>query len=320
MKRVMQLLLLCAIVIGPVELAAGGNVRGPLFDALYVFGDSLSDTGNVWRLTGGVVPPSESPRRTYYHERFSNGPVAVEYFWLAVSGRNSHVRPFLADATVEPSAAVNFAFGGATTAQSTVVTPQLTVPGLLGQVELFGAANINSSAGRPLYFVFAGANDYLAASPSNPVSPVTVVANIRSAVERLHTFGARKIMVMNLPDLALVPIVPPEARPALSSLVSIHNSLLHVALESAEASLPGLDIIEVDVYRIVNALRRYFDFTTPAAKPDLAATCLFTDPMTCPDVHSFMVHPQYFFWDIQHPTTVGHLALGANFYARLLRE
>ena len=41
---------------------------------IYVFGDSLHDTGNLFKATEG-----EMPSRIYYEGRFSNGPVYCEY-------------------------------------------------------------------------------------------------------------------------------------------------------------------------------------------------------------------------------------------------
>src|SRR3954451_6013443 len=49
------------------------------FDRLYVFGDSLSDVGNVQAVTSGLgplVPPTPGPY--YFNGRFSNGPNFVE--------------------------------------------------------------------------------------------------------------------------------------------------------------------------------------------------------------------------------------------------
>jgi phospholipase/lecithinase/hemolysin len=42
---------------------------------IFVFGDSLSDTGNLFKLTGDLFPPSPP----YFNGRLSNGKVAVEY-------------------------------------------------------------------------------------------------------------------------------------------------------------------------------------------------------------------------------------------------
>src|SRR5687768_2236033 len=52
---------------------------GAAFDRLYVFGDSLSDAGNVQTVTTGLsplVPPTPGPY--YYNGRFSNGPNFAE--------------------------------------------------------------------------------------------------------------------------------------------------------------------------------------------------------------------------------------------------
>ena len=44
------------------------------FDAIFVFGDSYCDVGNIYAYTGGLKPLSPP----YYKGRFSNGPIWVE--------------------------------------------------------------------------------------------------------------------------------------------------------------------------------------------------------------------------------------------------
>ncbi|MHC5830296.1 MAG: SGNH/GDSL hydrolase family protein, partial [Nostoc sp.] len=48
------------------------------FDQLYVFGDSLSDTGNIYNATyaTGKPYPASPP---YFEGRFSDGPIWVDY-------------------------------------------------------------------------------------------------------------------------------------------------------------------------------------------------------------------------------------------------
>ncbi|KAJ9075881.1 hypothetical protein DSO57_1031476 [Entomophthora muscae] len=50
-------------------------VAGKRFGAVYVFGDSISDNGNLYRLKDKAIPSTQ----LYYEGRFSNGPVWVEY-------------------------------------------------------------------------------------------------------------------------------------------------------------------------------------------------------------------------------------------------
>src|SRR4028118_1275503 len=84
------------------------------FDEIYVFGDSLSDVGNVFQATRGESPSSPP----YFKGRYSNGPVWVEY--LA-----SRLR-----LTSNPN--TNFAYGGATTGNYRDMPP-----GLLAQIKSF---------------------------------------------------------------------------------------------------------------------------------------------------------------------------------------
>jgi len=73
------------------QAAQAANLSLQDIDQIYVFGDSLSDTGNAFSRTGSPPPP-------YFNGRFSNGPVWVEY---------------LADRLGLPrNPSTNFAFGG----------------------------------------------------------------------------------------------------------------------------------------------------------------------------------------------------------------
>ena len=94
----------------------------PLEDAgsFYVFGDSLSDDGNLFDLTGNPPPP-------YFEGRFSNGPVWADTAAGAVAG---------------PTA--NFAFGGA---RAEGPGPQ-GLPDLDAQIDLFAGATGGGAGGR----------------------------------------------------------------------------------------------------------------------------------------------------------------------------
>ena len=60
-------------------LAAGAlSAHAQPYSGIVIFGDSLSDTGNVRAATGGAFPNlAEGP---YFNGRFSNGPIWVDFF------------------------------------------------------------------------------------------------------------------------------------------------------------------------------------------------------------------------------------------------
>src|SRR5918993_1107036 len=102
-------------------LATPAWAQIPQFDTFYVFGDSLVDNGNIFAMTKGArmepaIPPSESPNRTYFEGRFSNGYVGVEFLWKHLSGHApgspNGLKPLLGSPMFGMAPAVNFAYGG----------------------------------------------------------------------------------------------------------------------------------------------------------------------------------------------------------------
>ena len=75
-------------------MAGTASAQARPFTHLFVFGDSLSDSGNISALTGGLIPASPP----YFNGRFSNGPIWVE-----------HLAPALGFAF---DSATDFALGG----------------------------------------------------------------------------------------------------------------------------------------------------------------------------------------------------------------
>ena len=114
--------------------------RAGTIDALYSFGDSLSDTGNVYLATGGTLPGTP-----YFPGRFSNGPIWIDYLARSLG---LPITPSLAGGT-------NFAYGGADTGVSPVhpTTSALDLLGLTGQIAQFTAAHPSAT---PTHFMRYG--------------------------------------------------------------------------------------------------------------------------------------------------------------------
>ncbi|MHC4946335.1 MAG: hypothetical protein ACYTG7_25250, partial [Planctomycetota bacterium] len=82
----MRKTLFAAAIVALTVLAPIGQIaraQGPGFEhftGLWSFGDSLTDTGNTFALTGGSFPLSPP----YFDGRFSDGPVWIESFGQVV--------------------------------------------------------------------------------------------------------------------------------------------------------------------------------------------------------------------------------------------
>src|SRR6185503_1093164 len=133
------------------------------FDAIYGFGDSLTDTGN-----------NPAPAALYFQGRYSNGQLWIEYLstqlGLAYNAANNHAQS-----------------GGETS-------------DALAQVRQFAAP---ANASRSLFVVWSGGNDFIHNFSkgaddifwNNLIAQS--VANLSNAVSVLYADGARVIVVPN---------------------------------------------------------------------------------------------------------------------------
>lgn len=257
---------------------------------LYVFGDSLSDVGNVFKATGKAYPPNPP----YFQGRYSNGRLWVEY---------------LADKLeLSPKKTSNFAWGGATSG-----IDSNGVPGLLAQVQDFiqSKKKVNPQA---LATVWSGANDYLHGTTNSTMS----VENLSRAIALLSQAGIKNILVPNLPDLGQLPATRnnPNSE-TLTALANTHNLNLSKSVKELKQQFNSdTQIIEFDVYTLyqeaINNPAK-FGFT------NVSGTCLNQSPQTLESEVNFPAialnvsvceHPaQFLFWDGIHPTEATHQIL-----------
>jgi phospholipase/lecithinase/hemolysin len=271
------LTLLIVLFIHPMKNSS--VIHTPTIQGLYVFGDSLSDTGTVFRATGGTYPPNPP----YFQGRYSNGRVWVEY---------------LADRLhLSPNQANSFAWGGATTGNVPTQSGQPAdvnsfVPNVLMQVQSLVQTNTPANPDA-LYVLWAGANDYLQGM-ANTNAPVE---NLTKAIASLAKIGAKKILVANLPDLGQLPVTRTTAiSTQLSRLSQSHNQGLRRSLKLLNQQYPDLQLAVLDAYSLYRAA---IDQPAKFGYSNVVAACLVsTHPCGNPD--------QFLFWDGLHPTTATH--------------
>ena len=124
------------------------------FSAVYAFGDSLSDAGNISLGSLGQIPVSP----IYSDGRFTNGNVWVQD--LAQDLGLPPVKPSLPGGT-------DYAYGGAETGATAVHAANPT--DLASQLGQF-VANVPNPSPNALYTVWAGSNDVLI-SPTPRLTP-----------------------------------------------------------------------------------------------------------------------------------------------------
>jgi phospholipase/lecithinase/hemolysin len=201
--------LAAAAALGFAEAAPAGP-----FSGIVVFGDSLSDVGNLCPTPcpGYPVPP-------YASGRFSNGPLWIEGLaaglGLVVSSSESGGN--------------DYAVAGAQSEE------------LASQVAAFSADRAGAADAGALHVVWAGGNDGF-----QRLDPLVAAANVVQAVDDLAALGARAFLVPNLPDLSLTPWESGNAAAAQFTLD------FNAALAAGLAGMQGVTVFSLDAFALTN--------------------------------------------------------------------
>ncbi len=250
---------------------------------IYVFGDSLSDNGNLFAASGGAAPPSPP----YFNGRFSNGPVWVEYLNDMLPRADLH----------------DFAFGGAFSDTGNSNDPAL--PGVLDEVALF-LGTFPSPKPRDLCIVWSGANNYI----FEPIisDPSVIVDDVSVAIQQLAGDGCQSFLIPNLPNIGETPFaraVSPAFQALLTGKIEAHNGELADEVDFLREDL-GIEIILLDVNTLFGRAQAGQLGFVNSTDPCLVG---ITPTGVCPvdDAGQIeMVAPQTLFMDAVHPTRAAH--------------
>lgn len=294
------------------------------YDNVYIFGDSLSDTGNASAFLAAQGVPGVP-------ERFSNGPVAVD---VLAGGLGFQATPSLF--LLGGEYGNNYAVGGAVAidADGDESTFDTNLP---TQVNTFLAYNGYQANPNALYAVVIGGNDLFAAQAIRATSVAEAsgparqdirkaaearvtqaIASVEAQLMKLVGSGARNLVVGTAPDVSQVPTSldtsaaliaiaddKHEAKRAdkflsyTSKLASQYNEELALAVARVEAAA-GISIVMWDLESFLSnvvedAETLGYDNTTDGCIEDYA---------NLPACDGFV------FFDGVHPTTSVHTAAG----------
>lgn len=280
------------------------------FSGIVVFGTSLSDSGNAYALVGDqstppdftlnpLLVPSAPYARGGHH--FSNGATWVEQFARS-HGLEGSVHPAFATKNLT---ATNYAVGAAR-AYDDGINFNLT-----RQVDTFLQRSGPVASSQALYVIEMGGNDvrdafqvYAAGGNGGPIV-AQALGSISTNIRRLYEAGATEFLVWVTPNIAMTPALRsfgPAAGAFATQITQAFNGGLNQVLAQLSQGLPGIRLVRLDAYRILNdivANPGAFGFTTTAT------ACLTPDraPFVCDQVDEFL------FWDGIHPTKAGHAIL-----------
>lgn len=292
--------ILVALVAAGISVAAFAQSAPAqrTFSSYFFFGDSLTDNGNTFFYTG-------QPPAPYVGGRFSNGPTFAEY-----------LRSGLTAVTAAPSSQktnINFAFAGATATGSTPVPASLGV-----QLSLYQSRGITASP-NDLFVVLAGANDILngvqvaANQNATAMSGIGVGAStaVASSVQSLASFGAKNILVLNLPDISKTPRFTTGSGVAAASLVQNASYAFNNDIKGRIAGLSLAADVNVTVFDLSAVLQTILSnpqrFGFSVTNQEYVGILLAGGNPG--DVNN------YVFWDGIHPTTKTH-----QIFANVLTE
>ncbi|GMQ75729.1 MAG: SGNH/GDSL hydrolase family protein [Gammaproteobacteria bacterium] len=238
--------MLCVFLWVPI----GGSAEESFSD-IFIFGDSLSDNGNL-----ASVPGFEFLSMFPYDDGFSNGPRAVE---VLAEGLDLDADPSLHLVRTFPLG-TNFAVAGAR-AVTLGVPPTIDLPTQIGSFLLSRNGVAPADA---LYMVFIGGNDIRDARDESDRRAAKAiireaVEGVAGAIRSLAGAGAERILVANAPDIGAIPetraLGDQKFAKRATKLTKSFNKRLAKAVRNAEWDF-DLEIMEFDTFRFVRLIRK----------------------------------------------------------------
>ena len=238
------------------------------YTSIVIFGDSLSDTGNVAYLTQhkyGVRIPGPADGADYTDGRFTDGadtvPAARKYFgvWIEQFAALLPSKPIITNSL---DGGTNYAYGLATNGSGTTLftfglsDSYYVYVNNIGQQITDYLATSPTISNRTLFVVWGGANDLLNATSVDAV--ITAAINQAINIQRLIDAGATQFIIPNLPPLGEVPQLngsPATSIPATQASV-LYNQVLAAALDILRDFNLGkhLQFVQLDVFALFNKI------------------------------------------------------------------
>ncbi len=272
-----------------VTLSATGIAHASEYSSVAFFGDSLTDGGYF----KPFVDKQQSGQFTTNPDNTWATPLAEQ---LGLSAT-----PNVLGSSVKGN---NYAIGGARAGKAANIRGA-NVASARSQVDSYLTDNKVDSKG--LYSVWIGANDLLAVVNDVPNANSIITSAVTdevATIQKLHDNGANYILVPNIPDVGLTPMLNglgPTLQAFGTGLSTQYNDALYTGVKGT-----GANIIPLDTYSLlqkVAANPSAYGFTNVKDK-----ACGNVSSLECgrSDLVQQGAENSYFFADSVHPTGRAH--------------
>lgn len=212
------------------------------YNKLVIFGDSLSDNGNLYNYSMHFLPKSPP----YFQGRFSNGPVWSEYMVKKAFGKE------------DTEKLLDYAVGGA----GAIIAKDENLPySLSAEVDNFLYLHSYADRTKMLYTVFIGANNYIN-GPTN-IEEITsaVVDGIEENIQTLIDRDAKTFLIFTMPDLGISPDgIEYGNTQLLTTLSNVHNQKLLVMVKKLQAANPSIRFVTFDMQEAFNYIKTHPEY------------------------------------------------------------
>jgi phospholipase/lecithinase/hemolysin len=292
-------------------------VSATTLNKFVVFGDSLSDNGNLYEYMKHQLPISPP----YYEGRFTNGPVWIEKLAEHYYGDllNEHL--------------FDYAFAGSGVSESEEEEDDDFEAGALfnlkREVDSYLLSHHEKAEQETLFVIWMGSNNYIAL-PDDPEKTVLAVNDgIQKEIERLVARGGKHFMLLTVPDLGRTPgAVEFDSVSFLTDLTNQHNAMIKSRFDQLQTKYPDVEWIFFDVNQIfLSALNHpeeygFYNTTDTCYESAMVQPSSKTVLRMAASIHPKMnANPHacdgYLFFDIIHPTARAHAYIADEAY-RLL--
>lgn len=310
--RLTHILLLIAFVCAPLTAAFGGSYK-----KLVVFGDSLSDHGNMNAIFN-TAPVT-----------WSNGDIWVDYLARTWSVSAANLTNKAYGGAMTSSHLTAYAYQNDGNAANDAYIPTLQALGFKEQVTAYVGASPQIDSSQTLFAIWIGSNDidhYLtrqaAGDTTLPAAATyiqTAVTRIKDAVVQLSGSGARHFLLLNIPDIGKTPKLASQSqaiKDAATQFSRQFNLAMQAAVEGAVNTLNGTTkghtLEQFDTFTFLEKV------ITEQRFPNTTGTLVVLDGNG--NRTSAMNSPvsDYLFWDAIHPTTKAHEILAGEVNSQMV--